>query len=236
MALPDGGEPALTQAADGIPLADWIGRLKPGWMRTALGRSLARSEGPPVAFLLEAELDHAYLQEWIIRLGNCLPTEDLRWALPIGRQEADIFHLRLVARARRQHEGKAGSWMRFHVRGTRLSRPVFASMLESEDSAAVVRGLAEAVLAPAAALPTGAPAEVLAILERQAWFRFGELANRAFRGSPGGLAVVIGYVGLRRLEVARLITLAEGSRLGLPAEILEARLTTNRGSRPPAYA
>ena len=39
-----------------------------------------------------------------------------------------------------------------------------------------------------------------------------------------GVAAVVGYVGLRRVEVANLIMLSEGIRLGVTPEVLRGRL------------
>ena len=50
------------------------------------------------------------------------------------------------------------------------------------------------------------------------------LANRATRRNPIGLGMVVGYVTLRQIEIANLTTISEGLRLGLPAEIIRARM------------
>jgi hypothetical protein len=62
------------------------------------------------------------------------------------------------------------------------------------------------------------------LLEALAWRRYLRLSNRAFRRSHLGLGAVIGYVGIRRAEVANLITLSEGIRVGEAAEAIRARL------------
>ena len=68
------------------------------------------------------------------------------------------------------------------------------------------------------------PPAFIAQVEALAWQRQARLANRAFRRSVAGLGMLVGYAGLRRLEVARGISLAEGIRLGVPADALQARL------------
>ncbi len=55
--------------------------------------------------------------------------------------------------------------------------------------------------------------------------RLYRLANRAMRCSPSGLGTVVGYVALRRVELANLTTLSEGLRLGLSGESIRARMT-----------
>lgn len=50
------------------------------------------------------------------------------------------------------------------------------------------------------------------------------LANQAMRRNPIGLGTVIGYVILRQIEIANLITISEGIRLEVPAEMIRARM------------
>ena len=57
-----------------------------------------------------------------------------------------------------------------------------------------------------------------------AWKRFLRLANRAFRRSHMDLGAVVGYAGIRRVEVANLISLSEAIRTGMAAEVIRARL------------
>ena len=52
------------------------------------------------------------------------------------------------------------------------------------------------------------------------------LANRAMRRNPIGFGAVIGYVTLRQIEIANLITISEGLRLGLLAEMIRERMIT----------
>ena len=61
-------------------------------------------------------------------------------------------------------------------------------------------------------------------LEGLAWKRFFRLANLAFRQSHMGLGAIMGYAGLRRVEVANLITISEGIRNGMAAETIRGRL------------
>jgi len=57
-------------------------------------------------------------------------------------------------------------------------------------------------------------------LEPLAWARYYRLANRAFRRSHMGLAAVVAYTAIRRVELANLITLSEGIRLSRPPDVL----------------
>ena len=135
-------------------------------------------------------------------------------------QEVDRFHLRLVARGRFGYGVAPELLLPLHVAGTRIPRRRFTAMLNDATLSAAAR---RAVGRALDALP-GEPVDAAA-LEVEAWHRFLRLANRAFRGGPVGLGAVVGYVGLRRVEVANLITLAEGLRAGVTAEALRARLT-----------
>lgn len=63
-----------------------------------------------------------------------------------------------------------------------------------------------------------------ATLEREAWQRYLKLANRAFRRSLTHFGTIAGYIGLRRMEAANLITLSEGIRLQIADDSLQRRM------------
>jgi vacuolar-type H+-ATPase subunit C/Vma6 len=63
-----------------------------------------------------------------------------------------------------------------------------------------------------------------AALEARGEDRLARLAARALRRGPLGLGTVIGYLGLRRVEVANLVTLSEALRAGLPEDQVRARM------------
>jgi hypothetical protein len=62
------------------------------------------------------------------------------------------------------------------------------------------------------ALRSGASGEPprAAHLEALGWSRYARRARRAFRRSGGGLATVLGYLALRRVETANLCRIAAG--------------------------
>ena len=62
------------------------------------------------------------------------------------------------------------------------------------------------------------------LLEVMARNRFLRLANRAFRSSHMGPGALVGYTAIRRVELANLVTLTEGIRVGLRPEAIRARL------------
>ena len=94
-------------------------------------------------------------------------------------------------------------------------------MLNEQTLAAVVRkSLRRALDASVAADPT--------VIEAMAWQRWLRLANLAFRGSHMDFGAVAGYVAIRRIEVANLITVSQGIRAELPPEAIHARLIPRR--------
>lgn len=191
-----------------------------------LARALAAESEPPRPFFYEAALDRAYLAELLSRATR-LPGEDLAVITALAQQETDIFHLMLVARGRFFHGFKREELLPLHITGTQIPRARLASMLADTDlrtamGRAVGRALDE--LPPERRPDEVAPTLDAAAIEALAWKRFARLANRAVRRGHVGLGAVVGYVGLRRVELANLITLSEGFRLGLAAEPLRARL------------
>lgn len=178
-------------------------------------------------FFFEAALDKGYLTE-LRAQAEALDGEDRELVAPLVRQEIDTFHLMLVARGKFIHGMEAAALLPFHVPGAGILRARFAAMLADPAlRAAATRALGRALdELPNAPAEGGAAADAIAPsdVEALAWSRFQRLANRAFRRSHMGLAAVVAFAELRRVEVANLITLSEGIRLGMPAEQLRARL------------
>jgi len=178
-------------------------------------------------FFFEVALDQGYFEELLAR-ADALGGEDGELVRPLVLQEIDAFHLMLVARGRFIHRLDATALAPLHVPGTGIPRERFAAMLADVDlRAAASRALGRAVDS-LPSVPEGqsetAGAMAPADLEALAWSRFVRLANGAFRRRHMGLAAVVAYVALRRVEVANLITLSEGIRTQLPAQRMRARL------------
>jgi len=175
----------------------------------------------PKAFFLEAGLDAGFLEELLSRT-RALPAADRREVLPITLQEADTFHMMLAARGKFHYGLSPEAVVPFHVRGTWLARRTFEAMAAAEHVADVASSAVGAALDehPVVAGETLTPAD----LEPLAWGRFYRLANRAFRRSHMGLGAVVAYAAIRRVELANLITLSEGIRMGQPADALRRRL------------
>ena len=193
-------------------------RLPAGWPRKQLLAAMAAHRDEPSAFFFEAALDSGYFRELIERLER-LPTAERELIAPLVWQQVEMFHLMLAVRGKFNHGLTAESLFPLRVSGSGAAAERFKAMLAAPD------------IATAAKLGLGhsfdeLPADAMdpAILEALGWRRFLRLANGAFRRSHMGLAAVIGYLEIRRVETANLITLSEGIRTGVTAEKIRARL------------
>jgi len=204
-------------------------RLAPkGLVRKSLEKAFEIYHDYPQPFFFEVVLDQVYFQELMERVEQ-LPREDRETVKPVVCQEVDIFHLMLAVRGRFHYGLTPEMLLPLHVQGTRISRPLFAEMLSDPD---VYTSAGRAVGRAIDAVPTESgsgdgPADAAdygAAVERLAWTRFLRLANLAFRRSHIRLGAVTGYAGLRRVEVANLITISEGIEKGIDAETIRAHL------------
>jgi vacuolar-type H+-ATPase subunit C/Vma6 len=205
---------------------DFVRLVPKGPIQESLKKALENYRDYPRPFFLEAALDRGYFQELVARTQR-LSQEDREIVKPMVCQEVDIFHLMLVARGKFHYSLTPEMLWPLHVTGTRIPRALFADMLNDPDLYTSVGRVAERVLdaAPFEHGPNdGSMAVVASDLEGLAWKRFFCLANRAFRQSHMGLGAIMGYVGLRRVEVANLITISEGIRSGMATEIIRGRL------------
>jgi V/A-type H+-transporting ATPase subunit C len=171
----------------------------------------------PGTFHLEAVLDHAFLGELAFRAQG-IAGEDRESILAAIRQEVDLFHLMLVVRGKLGYGLKPETLLGLHVRGGGLAREGFAALLAVADLEAVAQMATGRVID---VRPGSADA---AELETLAWNRLLRLANKAFRQGHMGMGAVVGYTILRRVELANLITLCEGIRIGTAPAALRARL------------
>lgn len=197
--------------------ADFMAATPPGPLRAGLAEARDLYQAQPRSFVLEAALDLGYLRE-LVRRARRLADEARAEVERLVSQEADIFHMMLAARGVFHYGLKPEMLAGLHVAGSALTRKEFLAMLCARDLAAVA---AAAVGRVVDSLPAAADA---AELEALAWNRFHRLANAAFRRSHMGVGAVIGYAALRRVELANLITLSEGLRVGLDARSLRSRL------------
>jgi vacuolar-type H+-ATPase subunit C/Vma6 len=225
----------LTLDAHGLSTAesydDFIRLAPKGAFREALKRAIEIYGDRARPFFFEAVLDREYLQGLLAHVEMFRESTREHFK-PMYRQEVDIFHLMVVLRGKFHYGLDHEALLPLHVRGGRISRALFTQMLKDQDVRTAVERAAENVFdaPPPEETPDGrsSPAWVgAAALERLAWSRFAHLANLAFRKSHLGLGAVLGYAGLRRVEVANLVTLSEGVRRGIPGEAIRARMITH---------
>lgn len=202
---------------------EFLHRMPRGCLRMSLDEAVRFHRDARGPFFFETALDKSYFTELLMRT-EALDGEDKEQAKPLVLQEIDTMHLMLVARGKFIHGLEPAALLPFHVPGTGIVLARLAAMLTEAD----LRTAAGRALGIALDALPGRAGESAAVtpadLEAAAWNRFQRLANRAFRRSHMGLAAVLAYVELRRVEVANLITLSEGIRLGIPTEQLCARL------------
>jgi vacuolar-type H+-ATPase subunit C/Vma6 len=207
---------------------DELVRILPaGPLRRSVEKGLSAQADPPRAFFIEAALDQAYLAELLMR-GDRLPGEDRQLVWPLVIQEADTFHLLLVARGKFVYGLESERLAPFRVRGAAISPDRWRAMLAETSLRAAAEHATGKTLDP---LPpeSGGTGEAVgqldpAALESLARNRLARLANRTFRRSHMGIAAVVAYVVLRRAEVANLITLSEGLRASTAEGTLRQRL------------
>jgi V/A-type H+-transporting ATPase subunit C len=180
----------------------------------------------PQSFFFEVALDCSYYKELVARIEELL-VEDRRIVRPMVYQEADIFNIMLVARGKFYY-GLAPKVLRpFYIPGTQISRTQFIAMLNDADLSTSMGRVSDRVFDSELCQFKQKEGSIdidTSALEGLAWNRFFRLANLAFRQSHMGLAAIIGYMGLRRVEVANLSTISEGILMEMPAEAIRGRM------------
>lgn len=215
-------------AAESLPA--FIALVPRGRLRESLDEALATYGDRREPFFFEASLDRGYFEELIRRLGP-LREDDRSAVRPLCIQEVDAFHLQIAVRGRFQRGLEAELLLPLHVAGSAVSLSRFREMLRAGDpaaAAALAVGRAIDALPPAGA--DGGGGADIAQLDALSWNRFLRLARRAFRQGHMSLGCIAGYVGIRRVEIANLITVSEAIRIGVRGEPVRARMLP----RPPA--
>ena len=169
----------------------------------------------PTLFTLETALDAGYLAELLRRAARCRGDEGGVAAL--ADQETATFLTMLALRGSGNYRLPADVLDAFYVEGAPLSRTAFARLAAASlpDAIGLASGVAFDALPPDAAVHD---------VEAACWSRYLRLANRLFRRGHMNVAAVAGFLCIRRIEVANLITLSEGLRLGMDGRELRARL------------
>ncbi len=195
-------------------LQEFIHCLPKDRLANALTLALRNHGAETRPFFFEAVMDRDYLQE-LLRRVSLLSGDDLELARPLVEQEVNAFLLMLAVRARFNYGIRVETLSPFYIRagGTSLERFNWLLQAASPYEAAILMiGRALDDMPSVRASDTTDMAALTAELERLAQERFLHLSNRAFRRSPVGFGALLGYAGMRRVEVANLITISEGIR------------------------
>lgn len=169
----------------------------------------------PYIFTLESAMDRAYYAELVSRAAKCRDEEG--GVVQTARQEAAMFMTMLALRGGANYGIGAEVIEKFFIEGTALSHSSFTKLItaKSGEIESVIGGIAVDSL----------PSEPeIADVEAACWNRYLRLANRLFRRGHMNVAAIAGFIGLRRIEVANLITLSEGLRLGMNDKEIRPRL------------
>lgn len=170
-------------------------------------------------FFLEAALDHEYFREMLVRAARLHPT-DLSEFNALMLQEIDIFHLLLVLRGKFGSGFKADQLLPLHVSGSAITKTLFKEMLSDPEPATAAKRVVNRAIDN---VPQNQTVNV-SILEEMCWNRYYRLSCQSFRKSMLGPGIIFSYAGLRRTELANLITIIEGVRLGMAVDKLRSRL------------
>lgn len=176
-----------------------------------------RFDNRPKPFFAEAAMDRDYFRELLHR-AQAIRGEDGHRIRTLFTLEVDAFHMMLAIRGRFHYHLAAEALMPMHVEETRIPHKRFSAMLSAPDiasAAALARGRAWE-----GTPGTGDPSA----LETMIGNGYLHLANRIFRRSHTGFGVVVGYLGIRRVEIANLTTISEGLRIGITGDSILHRL------------
>ncbi|NMC94541.1 MAG: V-type ATPase subunit [Syntrophorhabdus sp.] len=211
--------------------ADFVHLVPIRLLQEDLEKALEIYNKYPRSFFFEAALDCGYLKGLIEKTVH-LSGEDCAFVKPMVFQEADIFNIMLVARGKFYYGLAPDILRQFYVPGTQISRTQFHSMLDEADLSSSMGRIPHCVFdtdLPQFSREGGSIDVDASVLEGLAWNRFYRLANLAFRQSHMGLAAIVGYTGLRRVELANLIRISEGIRMDIPAETIRAHMIPRIG-------
>lgn len=217
-------EASLLAAAS---LTEFAGRLPAGGPRKRLLTFLAHAGEPAPLFLLEAALDAGYFAGLTARTGR-LPGGEHEIVAPLIFQEVNAFQFMLAVRGRFNFHLTAPSLMPLGMSGCGVGPEWFHGLLSVPDLMSAAKSAAGVVideLPPQPPTDEGQPAIEISTLELLIQQRYLRLANTAFRRSHLGVGAVAGYFGLRRVEIANLITLSESIRLGLDVREMRLHMT-----------
>ncbi|MCX8111287.1 MAG: V-type ATPase subunit [Syntrophorhabdaceae bacterium] len=207
-------------------IEEFIHLAPKGFIQESLEWSLKLFNEYKKPFFFETGMDCGYYNE-LIKCVQSVPKKDSEIIKPIIFQEVDIYHLMLITRGRFVYNLPTEVIKTLHVEGTRLPKRFFTAMLGYSDITSMAYQLENRVvdyLPSEYGRAEGIKDNDGSILETLAWKRFCHLSNQAFRRSHMGLGALLGYIGLRRIEIANLTTISEGIRQKLTPDIIRRHL------------
>lgn len=157
-----------------------------------------------------------YYETLLARAKACAPPDDGP-ALSLARQEAATFIATACLRLVFNYGAKPEAAAACHFGGTAIDKTMFREAAAAPDLASALAAFARVVA------PGSSPATI-AELEGAAWDRYLQLARRIWSADPVASSAIIGYAGIRRIEVANLVTLSEGLRMGVEPRRLRSFL------------
>lgn len=208
---------SLSVPAGASPFARILQIVPAGPLRDGVQAVAQAFQPEPRPFVIETALDRAYLQTLWQRAAR-MAGQDREDVLRLTGQEINIFNLMLVVRGRHHYRLQPGFLLPIFVPGGSLDEEQFREFLLTDDLQAGVQVIARPLFGESPAVCEAPELEMLA------WNRYLHLANTLFRRSHMARGAVIGYAAIRRIELANLVTLAEGLRMGLEPARLRARL------------
>lgn len=196
----------------------------------SLSQTVPEGVRPYFAILQEgrAFLDHASLEsdtkktcEYYQKLLDCarnIPRPHNKAVLDLVSQEAAIFLAMLALRLVFNYGFKLEAIQPYFFDGTVITRTIFESIATRSD-------LEEALEICGGVLALGeCDFKTIPELEGAAWDRYLKVAKRIWSSDPIGVNAIIGYIGIRRIEVSNVVTLSEGLRLGVESSRLRSYL------------
>lgn len=178
-------------------------------------------------FIYETALDCSYFRELSLRTSR-LHAGERQVVQPVIDQQIDTFLLMLALRGKYHLQVSPHTLLQFHVEGSRISRARLSTLISDPDArTSVTRAIGWVIDQSSVRFLDDVPDDsIIPTAEHLAWKRFLRLSNKAFRESHMGLGAIVGYAGVRIIEIANLISISEAIRLNLPVESIRKLLIT----------
>lgn len=193
-------------------IEDFIKYSPKGFFQDSLKNAIKIYGDKAKPFFYESFLDSAFFKELALRTHR-LNTYVRKYVKPIIDQEIDIFHLMLITRGKIIYNLPSDELKPFHIEGTAIPKRIFYSLLNETDIGILIKTLEGRVIdsipSELSKIEQSTPNE-LTMLEALAWKRFCRLCNKVFYLNHMGFGAVVGYIGLKRIEIINLIALSEG--------------------------